>query len=170
MAKDTYLDELIDYKDSIVKRLAQSQDVVGLLLNDPNVDMESDAAYDIVGNNIYDFDYVDKTVERDDAYIMVDAEMVSPSSGSFNKWCLYVQIVCSKKYNRLDGKLFKGLKGNRRDNLARQIDVLLNGATGFGVGRLDLYSASPAQVPDTFTSILLTYDIQEFRHERFGDR
>lgn len=170
MADKTYLDDMIDYKDRVVKALSKSQEVVGLLLNDPAVDMNSDAAYEIVGHHIYDYDYVDRTVERDDAYVMVDTELISPSSGSMNKWYLYVQIVCSKPYNKLDGKLFRGTKGNRRDNLARQIDVLINGSREFGVGRIELYSAAPAQVPDSFTSILLTYEIQDFRRERLADR
>ena len=166
MANPTYLDELIEYKDRVVRTLAASQSVVGLLLNDPAIDMDCDAAYEVIGRNIYDFDYVDKTVERDDAYIMIDTELMAASSGSMNRWYLYVQIVCAKPYNKLSGKVFKGVKGNRRDNLAREVDLLLNGQTGYGIGRLDLIGAAPAQVPDTFTSILLTYEIHEFRQER----
>lgn len=162
MAKSTFLDELIGYKHSVIKDIAEDQSVVGLLLNDPNIDMESDEAYDVVGNTIFDFDYVDRTVQRTDAYIMVDAEMMYPTSGTMHMWRLYVQVVCEKTYNKLDHKVFKGVRGNRRDNLARQIDLLINGRRDLGIGELQLYSVTTATVPDTFTSVLLTYEIHDF--------
>ena len=52
MAKNTYLDDLIGYKHRVIYDLASSPDVVGLLLDKPKVDMDSDAAYEVVGNNI----------------------------------------------------------------------------------------------------------------------
>lgn len=170
MAKNTYLDDLIGYKHRVIYDLASSPDVVGLLLDKPKVDMDSDAAYEVVGNNIYDFDYVDRSIQRNDAYIMVEAEMANPTSGSMARWWLYVQIVCAKEYNPLDAKKFKGVVGNRRDNLAKQVDLIINGRDDLGIGHIELANAGPATVPDTFTSIMLTYEIHDFRHERLGER
>lgn len=166
MSKETYLDDLIAYKENVIAALSQSQDVMGLLANDPNLDLESSEAEDIVERNIFDYDYIDGTLERHDAYIMVDDELVQPSSGTFNRWLLYVQVVCAKTFNDVDKKLFRGVKGNRRDNLARSIDVLLNGSRDYGVGKLVLMGVAPAKVPDKFTSLLLTYEIRDFRAER----
>lgn len=166
MSKGTYLDDLISYKENVIAALSQSQDVMGLLANDPNLDLESSEAENVVERNIFDYDYIDGTLERHDAYIMVDDELVQPSSGTFNRWLLYVQVVCAKTFNDIDKKLFRGVKGNRRDNLARSIDVLLNGNRDYGVGKLVLMSVAPATVPDKFTSLLLTYEIRDFRAER----
>ena len=166
MSKGTYLDDLISYKENVIAALSQSQDVMGLLANNPNLDLESSEAEDIVERNIFDYDYIDGTLERHDAYVMVDDELVQPSSGTFNRWLLYVQVVCAKTFNDIDKKLFRGVKGNRRDNLARSIDVLLNGNRDYGVGKLVLMSVAPAKVPDKFTSLLLTYEIRDFRAER----
>lgn len=166
MSKGTYLDDLISYKENVIAALSQSQDVMGLLANNPNLDLESSEAEDIVERNIFDYDYIDGTLERHDAYVMVDDELVQPSSGTFNRWLLYVQVVCAKTFNDIDKKLFRGVKGNRRDNLARSIDVLLNGSRDYGVGKLVLMGVAPATVPDKFTSLLLTYEIRDFRAER----
>nr|DAG45228.1 MAG TPA: hypothetical protein [Caudoviricetes sp.] len=166
MSKGTYLDDLITFKENVIVALSQSQDVMGLLANDPNLDLESSEAEDVVERNIFDYDYIDGTLERHDAYIMVDDELVQPSSGTFNRWLLYVQVVCAKTFNDIDKKMFRGVKGNRRDNLARSIDVLLNGSRDYGVGKLVLMSVAPATVPDKFTSLLLTYEIRDFRAER----
>lgn len=154
------------YKEEIIRKIASSQSVIGLLVNDPHVDMDGDAANDIIDRNIFDYDYIDRTVQRSDAYIMVDSELDYPTSGTMNQWRVYIQIVCAKTFNALDHKVFKGVSGNRRDNLAQEVDVLLNGQRFIGIGQLELISAAPATVPDTFTSMLLTYRVHDFRRER----
>ena len=160
------LDDMTLYKEAIIRKIAASQKVIGLLVNDPMIDMDSDEANDIIDRNIFDYDYIDRTVQRSDAYIMVDSELDYPTSGTMNQWRVYVQIVCAKTFNSMDHKIFKGVSGNRRDNLAQEIDALLNGERFIGIGDLELLSASPATVPDTFTSMLLTYRVHDFRRER----
>lgn len=162
----TPLQDGIDYKAGVIAQLCNSQEVVGLLANNPSIDIESEEAYKFLDDCIYDFNYISKTVERSDAFVMIDADMIAPTSGSMNAWELYVQVVCYKEYVPLDHKIFRGVKGNRCDNLAFQIDKLLNGSRLFGIGRLTLQSATTAVVPDSFTSKLLTYRVEEFRRER----
>lgn len=160
------LSDMTRYKEAVIRKIASSQEVIGFLLNDPNIDMDSDEANDIIDRNIFDYDYIDRTVQRADAYIMVDSELDYPTSGTMNQWRLYVQIVCAKTFNAFDHRIFRGVVGNRRDNLAESIDALLNGERFIGIGSLELLSASPATVPDTFTSILLTYKVHDFRREK----
>ena len=160
------LDDMTLYKEAIIRKIAASKNVIGLLVNDPMIDMDSDEANDIIDRNIFDYDYIDRTVQRSDAYIMVDSELDYPTSGTMNQWRVYVQIVCAKTFNSMDHKIFKGVSGNRRDNLAQEIDALLNGERFIGIGDLELLSAAPATVPDTFTSMLLTYRVHDFRRER----
>jgi hypothetical protein len=163
---NTPLQDSIQYKSNIISLICQSPKVVGLLVDDPNVDVDSDEVYEKVKNCIFDYDYVSKTVERSDAFIMVDADMISPSSGSINNWEIYIQVVCHKNYMALDPKVFKGVKGNRRDNLMCEVDNLINGSRIAGIGKLTLFRAITSQVPDSFTSKLLTYGVPEFRRER----
>ena len=165
MAK-TYLDELVEYPAKAIQKIGTTKDVVSLLTDNATVDMDSDEANDIIDRNIFDYDYIDRTVQRSDAYIMVDSELDYPTSGTMNQWRVYVQIVCAKTFNSMDHKIFKGVSGNRRDNLAQEIDALLNGERFIGIGDLELLSAAPATVPDTFTSMLLTYRVHDFRRER----
>lgn len=167
MSNSRPLDDMTRYKEAVIRKIAVSQKVIGLLLNDPNIDLDSDEANDVIDRNIFDYDYIDRTVQRADAYIMVDSELDYPTSGSMNQWRVYVQVVCAKAFNSLDHKIFKGVPGNRRDNLAQEIDALLNGERFIGIGDLELLSAAPASVPDTFTSMLLTYRVHDFRRERF---
>ena len=170
MSKSTFVDELIDYKENVLLALSSSQKVIGLLANKPDIDLESDEARDIMERNFFDYDYVSGKVQRSDAYVMVETVMSFPVSGMMNRWLVYVQVVSAKTFNQLDHKIFKGVKGNRRDNLVREIDLLLNGSRAFGVGRLDLRNIDSAIVPDEFTSTMLTYEVMDFRNERLMRR
>lgn len=165
MAKQTHLDELIDYSSLIISKLATSPEIVELMLDSPGIDVASEEA-EKARERMFDYDYIDDTVLSSGAYIMVDADMVDLPSGTIKELEVYVQIVVSKEFMTLDAKKFKGVKGNRRDNLARRIDLILNGSREFGIGRLQLASARTSSVPDAFTSKLLTYEVVDFAVDR----
>jgi len=77
---------------------------------------------------------------------------------------LYVNIICSKTYMDLDPSLFRGYKGNRRDNIARLVNNELNNNPDFGIGDLHLISATVGSVPTGFTSRVLTYKVPTFAY------
>jgi len=165
MAVQTHLDELINYSSNVVRALLGSKEVVALMTDHPDPDLYG-ADGDAAAQHIYDYDYVDNTQLEAGVYIMVDCDMVAAPTGSIKDLELYVQVMVSKSIMPLDPKKFKGVKGNRRDNLARQIDLLLNGSHDYGIGRLQLVSARTANVPSSFTSKLLTYRIPDFAKDR----
>ena len=165
MAGKSHLDELIDYKEKVIDLLGQSKAIVGLILDNPNIDMESDAAYAVFDNNLFNYDYVDSTVQIAEPYIMVETRSES-TSPTMKDVYLLIQIVCPKLKMKLDGKIFKGVKGNRCDNLVRQIDLLLNNSKGFGIGRLELLDVDPASVPSKYSSKLITYKVPDFARDR----
>lgn len=157
------LQDGIDYKAAVISEICSSPDVLRLLSDNPSLEIDSDQAFQLCDENIFDFNYIDRTVERKDAFIMVDVEMVSAPTGTMYGWHVFVQVVSYKGYARLNPKKFKGVKGNRVDNLVTQIDSLLNGSRLFGIGELNLQECSIAVVPDNFTSKMLTYRVEDFR-------
>ena len=72
-----------------------------------------------------------------------------------------VNVICHKRYMKLNHKTFKGLKGNRKDNLIRHIDKLLNG-TRIGIGRLELVDVKPLNVPQNYTGLVSIYRLYDF--------
>lgn len=165
MAIRTHLDELIEYPDNVISALAASPIVVGLILDKPQPAMDG-TDDETARLQMFDFDYVPETNLEAKAYICVDADMVASPTGTINDMELYVQIIINKSYMELSDKTWKGRKGNRRDNLAREIDLLLNGSRDYGIGRLDLVSCRTANVPAAFSSKLLTYRIPDFARDR----
>ncbi len=165
MAVQTHLDELINYSSQIITALSNSPTVVGLMLDKAPADVTEDDM-DTAREQMYDYDYIDETVQSAGAFIMVDVDMVAAPTGTIKEMEAYVQIVVSKQYMKLNTRKFKGMRGNRRDNLARQVDLLINGERDYGIGKLQLMSARTANVPSAFTSKLLTYRVPDFAKNR----
>lgn len=162
MSVETHIDEIIKYKETIKDMFSKSQMVLALIDNKPNLQLGSDEALDVAEKHIFDYDYIDGTQTQTGAFIMVDVDMVNRSSPTIKDLVVYVQIVVDKSYMSLRGAGFKGLKGNRKDNLARFVDLCINNSTEFGIGEIGLDTAITSNVPDTYTSKLLTYSVPDF--------
>lgn len=165
MAVKTHIDELINFSSEILLRIAESPEVVGLIMDVAPADV-TDEEKDAVWRYLYDYDWIDETVQSAGSFVLVDVDMVAAQTGTIKDLEIYVQVVVSKQIMALNHKTFKGVRGNRRDNLARQIDLLLNGSRDFGIGQLQLASVRTANVPAAFTSKLLTYRISNFAKNR----
>ena len=76
---------------------------------------------------------------------------------------LFVTVICHKGFMELDPRKHTGVIGNRRDNLVRKIDLLLNGSDIFGIGKLSLVSVRTAPSPVGFTTRELTYKVSDFK-------
>lgn len=162
----SHLDEIIDFKEKVLDIISKDQRVVGLILNNPNIVIGGAEAYKIFDENLFDFDYVDDTVQSSTAMIMAEIDIVEVPTSTIKIAQLYVQVVVCKTYMRLDKKIFKGVRGNRRDNLVRYIDLLLRESKEFGIKPLELQSVVSATVPSKFTSKLMTYDITAWAKDR----
>jgi len=166
MAIQTHLDEIIKYKETIRDMLSNSQIVLALIANNPRLQVGSDEALDVEDQHIFDYDYIDGTQTQTGAFIMFDVDVIDGSSPTIKDLAVYVQIVVSKSYMSLKGSGFSGLKGNRKDNLARFVDLCINNSTEFGIGKIGLDTAITGNVPDTYTSKILTYYVPDFARNR----
>lgn len=136
---------------------------MSLIANDPNYDPDSDEASQFE-EQVKDHDYADETTLTSKVYVIIETEMVSLDTATVKSMYLYVSVICSKKFMDLDPKLFRGYKGNRRDNIARLINNELNENPNFGIGDLHLVSATIGSVPTGFTSRVLTYKVPTFAY------
>lgn len=167
MSVETHLDALIDIKEKAIKKIINDKTVMGLVFDDPNIDMDGDEVYNVRQTTIFDHSYTDDTVQTANTMIFVESCMIKRPTESVANWALYVQVVCSHKAVGLDHTKFIGFKGNRRDNIVRHVDVLLNGARDFGIGRMYLSSVQPVtNIPSGFSSIQLIYETDEYAVNR----
>lgn len=162
----TYLDELVEYPVKALYAIGSTPEVVQLLTNTPSIDMESDEADGVYDKYLFDYGYVDDSIEEAAAYICVEAECTGASSFSIKDMRLYVTVYCHKRFMDIDTSKFPGIVGNRRDNLIRFVDKVLNGKDAFGIGALQLSSARVIPAPTGFTARELTYVVSEFSHRQ----
>jgi hypothetical protein len=159
---NTFLDELVEYPVKALQKIGTNKTVVSLLTNNPSVDMDGDEADTVFDKYLFDYDYVDGTTEEAAAYICVEAELPGIPTRSIKNMKLYVKVVCHKKYMKIDTSKFNGLIGNRRDNITRYVDNLLNGSDVFGIGELSLVDCRTAPAPAGFAARELSYVVSDF--------
>ena len=160
---NTLLDALVEYPAKAIQKIGTDQTVVSLLTNDPAIDMESDEADEVFEKYIFDYEYVDSTTSEAAAYICVEADLANIPTATIKDMRLYVRVVCHKNFMGIDPAKFKGIIGNRRDNLTRYVDSLLNGSDVFGIGKLHLLSCRAAPAPTGFAARELAYKVADFK-------
>ena len=163
---NTFLDELVEYPVKALREIGTDPTVVQLLTDKPDIDMNSAEADEIFDKYLFDYGYVDGTTSETAAYICVEAEMTKSQTSTMQDMKLYVTIMCHKQFMKIDATKFKGIIGNRRDNLVRYTDKLLNGADIFGIGGLTLLSARTIPAPTGFSAREMTYVVPDFRKRK----
>lgn len=159
---ETHLDEIVRYPAVVITQISADKNCVGLLM-DKNPEDVTEDDQDVASEKfIYDYQYIDDTATESTAYIWVETDVPQVKNYQIKDMTVYVTVSCHKRYMRLENTKFKGFMGNRRDNLVRYIDKLLNGTELMGIGKLTLSSARIITAPDGFTSRQLTYFIPDF--------
>lgn len=162
----TYVDQIIDYKENVIRALGQCPEIVALMLDDPNVDLESDAARSVFNKYLWDYQYVDDTVQEAGVYIMVEAAQTGNNGNTISDYSLFVEVSVSKSFIDLDHSKFVGMNGNRLDNVVRFVDKVLQGSRDYGIGELHVNDIRPVSTVKQFRSVLLTFNPVDFgRHK-----
>ncbi len=163
MAVNTPLDEIIDYKDKAIRKMLASQDIMSLMFDKPDIDMEGDEVYNARERNFFDYGINPDTIQTDTVFIFVQSSMANRINANFKGMAMTISIVCNEEHVKLDKKKFKGIKGNRIDNIARQIVVALDDDDQeFGIGELTLTQCRPVNVPKGYTAVELAYEVDDF--------
>lgn len=161
MAK-TYLDQLVDYPAEIMKRISEDKYCVGFLVNknfDEVLEEDSDIVLD---GHIFDYQYVDDTTTETAAYIWIEMDVNDVSNRQIKDVRAYVTVACHKNFMKLNSSTYRGVKGNRRDNLVRYIDRLLSDSMFMGIGRLKLKNVRTMTPINRFSVREMTYIIPDF--------
>lgn len=158
----TNLDGLVEYPVKALYKIGGCPEVIQLLTDNPDVEMDSDAADDVFDKYLFDYGYVDSTTEEAAAYICAEADCMGVTSMTMQGMRLYITVYCHKSYMDINVSKFRGMAGNRRDNLVRLVDNELNGSDIFGIGALKLDSARVVPAPTGFTARELTYSVPDF--------
>lgn len=161
MAK-TYLDQLVEYPAKIIKKISEDKFCVALLTNKKISEVTEEDCDDVLDNYVYDYQYVDDTTQESRAYIWVDIEVNSVDNMQIKDIRAYITIACHKSFMKLDQEKFAGTIGNRKDNLVRYVDKLLNNSDIAGIGKLKLQAVKTLTPISGFAVRELTYEVPDF--------
>lgn len=161
MAK-TYLDQIVEYPSKIMLRISEDKNCAGLLVNKAFADVTEDDMDTVRDEFIKDYQYVDETTQSVAAYIWVEMEVNRVENKTIKGIRVYVTIACHKNYMTLSRQAYKGILGNRRDNLVRYVDKVLSNSEFLGIGALKLHSVKTMTPINNFTIRELTYEIPDF--------
>lgn len=159
---ETYIDEIVEYPAKVIQKIGGSKHCIGLLTNKPFEGLNQDDYDKALDEFIYDYPYVDSTTQTAASYIWVEVDVPSVSNRQIKNLKIYVTVACHKEFMKIDDEIFPGVMGNRRDNLARYIDRLLNFSTIYGIGRLSLNSIRSSLPSAKFVFKELEYDVPDF--------
>lgn len=158
----TYLDQIVDYPSKIILRLAEDKFCSGLILNKKFGDITECDVDTILDKHIKDYQYIDETNQETAAFVWVEIDINKVENFTVKDILIYVTVVCHKNYMALSPKRFNGIVGNRRDNIVRYIDRILNNANFVGIGRLQLKSVRTVAPINGFTARELVYRVPDF--------
>ena len=161
MAK-TFLDQLVEYPSKVISRIAGDNICVGLLVNKKFSDVTPDDYDTVLENNVFNYQYVDETTDETTAYVWVEMDVNNVSNKTMKNIRLYITVACHKEFMKLNPSMFKGILGNRRDNLVRYIDKLINNTDFLGIGKVQLMSVKTLAPVSGFTIKEITYSIPDF--------
>ena len=132
------------------------------MANDNTVTADSPEAELIFKNHLFDYGYVNDTVQEHGAFICVETDMAKLSSETMAKWVLYIDVFCHRDFMKLDPTIFPKMVGNRRDNLVKAISDAVDGFNVIGLGTLNIQSIHTVSAPTVFTCREIKFQVPDF--------
>lgn len=156
--------ELGEYKQTIVTKILKAQDIIPIILPNPNSNYEIDDQ--LLGDPkqglegcVYPFLYVPDTVEAAKTFICIETDVLKVVNQHVVDLRLYVQIFTHKSLMQYTEV---GMSGTRVDILISKTDKLLNSSRDFGIGRLKLDGCNIVFPQQDYYGRILIYNMSDF--------
>lgn len=163
MAK-TYLDQIVDYPSKIIAKLAQDRYCAGFILNKAFANITEEDVHNVLDKYIKDYKFINETNQESAAYIWVEIEVNKVDNRTVKDIMIHVNVLCHNDYMALTSNSFDGIVGNRRDNIVRFVDKILNNSSLVGIGKLkfkSMQTVSPIN-GNGYTGRELIYEVPDF--------
>lgn len=153
--------ELSQYKQSIILRLLQSQDICKAIYYQQQNFLEMGNIEDpttLIYNNIFPHSFVPSVDDQAKTYLAVHFNRFRNINGSFKSGLIYISVFSHRT-------LFKTDYGTTRiDFLLNKIDEVLNGFRGIGIGKLEFYEMDEFTVhnANTYSGAYIAYKPVDF--------
>jgi len=150
------LNEFFNYKNTLMKDLLTTDDIVTLIAAE-NISDPGELAY----KQIFPYEFVPDTVEAADTYICYDVDVSKSMDSLYYLPTISIWVFTHKSLMRLP----EG--GVRVDCLCSKICEKLNGSLWYGLGELELYSVKRFAPMTDYQGKCMVFHTKEF--SRFSD-
>ena len=161
------LNDAIDCKNEIINAIAASKEIMGLIFDDPNIDMNGDLVNNVRDNYLFDHSFNGDAWTKEKTAIFVECQLSDVPTRSIKKMEVIIQIASPSSYLKLENEGFKARKGNRNDNIAVAIAGLLENENDSDVdtiiGELELGSCLAASFPSGSDALQMNFTSYNFR-------
>lgn len=138
-----------EWKNTIITKL-QLNELILDVLGTTETERE-----DLIGKRIFPYLYIPSTQTEVSSYINIEISITSTSRNNIYSYPQIVIMIISHQDNM---KLnMAGISSSRNDYLAELIDEILNGETGYGIGKIVLKSNVAGSLNDIYRYRQLTF-------------
>jgi hypothetical protein len=132
------LEQFVQYKEKIAVLIRQSQPILNLLFNTNNASPDEDKIAELIHTN----NFVPDVESKSRCHICIDTLVTNVDNFTILDGEIYFYILAHRtQIDNIDRQL--GFSGNLVDNIISQIDILMNGKHGFGIGKVRLKPNRP---------------------------
>ena len=147
------LDELFDYKNQLMEDLLMNKKIVRLLSDDC---VECTQPGELMYKQVFPCEFVPNITEHGQTFICCEVDIKEIRAKTFLNPVMYIWIFTHKSKVRLP----EG--GLRVDKLSSEIVKAINGSRKYGLGELELYSATRFSPISDYLGRKLTFYAQDF--------
>ena len=153
---------VINCKNNVINKIAQSKEIMGLIFDDPDIDMNGASVKNILYNNIFNYGFSGNTFSAEKTAVFIESK-VNAITESVKNISIIIQIVSPNSYIKLNGEELNNKNCNRNDNIAVAISDLLDDFDCGSIGGLNLEECSPDISSGTFSSLKMIFTTKDFR-------
>lgn len=146
------LREFYIYKNKLMEDLCTDSDIVSLLTGDADHILP---ATDLIYKQMFPYEYIPDTEDKAHSFICFDVDIAKVDATLYTP-VLYIWVFCHRSSLRIPGG------GVRPDELAAAVNKKINGSWKYGLGTLDLDSATRFSPAQDFLGRVLTYETRDW--------
>lgn len=162
-------EEIIGYKENIIRRLINDKDVCQLILDETISDMDDGDMQFRVMQFIRKYWFIPYAQEKESTYITFDMGGTSSGEGDQHKTTV-LGVFLFTHNNLMQLKLDPYKEGTRVDNLNIAIQKILNGNYDFGLGKMKLITDNPKQINSVYYGRELIFKVADWsNNDKYTD-
>lgn len=153
------LEKLSADKVTVMQRILSSQDICKALkysasdfLDQPDIEDASSLVYE----QIFPFKKIPDFNNKKTTYITMSFNNYKPIRNSFKSGLIYIHVLVHQDIMQTDYGML------RTDFLISEIDKLMNGQQGIGIGKVEFYEMDEFSINEKYVGMYIAYRLVEF--------